>query len=116
MIRSPTRHGPTRLTLLDPVLIRECSIGDSEIIDIDRNISDHDATLVELKVISQFKNVFKRDIWLYKEGNYDKLNTDISSIDWNDYLFGENMDLNIACEKFNDKFFQLAEQSIPKNV
>ena len=114
VIQSPTRHGPTRQSLLDPVLIRECSIGNSEIIDIDRYISDHNATLVEVNINTKFKTIFKRNIWLYKQGNYGRLNNDIFSVNWNEFLFGDNVDLDIACERFNNKFIELAETCIPR--
>ena len=98
------------------MLIRECSIGNSEIIDIDRSISDHNATLVEIQINSKFKTVFKRNIWLYRQGNYDIFNNYIASLDWNEFLFNENADLDIACEKFNKKLLEFAEISIPRKT
>ena len=43
---------PTRLTtLLDPVLVSNSNIlTDSEVVDIDRNISDHNVTLINIKI------------------------------------------------------------------
>ena len=50
VIHGPTRIGNTRLFLLDPVFVRECSIGNSEVLNIDRGISDHNATIVDIKI------------------------------------------------------------------
>ena len=115
-IQVPTRHGINRLSLLDPILVRECSIVESEVIDIDRSISDHDATCVEIDVKTDFKNSYKRYIWIYKDGNYVNMNSEISTIDWENYLFNNNNNLDLAVEIFNRKIIQIAENNIPKKL
>ena len=65
------RIGNTRQSLLDPVLVSECSVGFSEVIDIHRSISDHNATVVEINVNSGLNKCSTRKIWLYELEDYD---------------------------------------------
>ena len=41
VVHGLTHFGITRNSLLDPVLVKECSVGMCEVVDIDRNVSDH---------------------------------------------------------------------------
>ena len=115
VITTPTRHGPTRASLLDLILVKECSVSYSEVVDIDRNISDHDGVLVDIK-INEFnsKKAYKRDIWLYRQADFQTFNNDIANIDWQIFLFNDHNDINIACDRFNSKYSELAQKNIPR--
>ena len=116
VIHGATRFGATRQSLLDLVLIRECSIEHSEIIDIDRSVSYHNATLVDISIKTIFKNVFKRKIWIYKSANFEQFVIDINNIDWENYMFGEGDDIDNATELFTSKLLELASKNIPSKL
>ena len=51
IITEPTRTCNTRQSLLDPVLIYDnCNVFESYVIQVDRTYSDHEATIVYLKI------------------------------------------------------------------
>ena len=114
-ISSPTRYGPTRHSLLDLILVKECSVVNSEVIDVDRTISDHNGVLVNIDVKINFKNSYNREIWDYKRGDFGKLNHSIGNFNWNEFLLDSN-NVNQACEKFNQTYIHMAKNSIPTRV
>ena len=79
-IKSPTRYGPTRQSLLDLILVKECSIVNSEVVDIDRLISDHNGVLVNININTNFKSAYKREIWDYRRGDFEKFNEDTVNV------------------------------------
>jgi biopolymer transport protein ExbD len=74
-------HEPTRInqntgngTLLDPVLISaDCNVTFSEVIDVCREKSDHNATKISLQIPNYLQKTYQRTIWMYK--NADILTT-----------------------------------------
>ena len=114
-VNFPTRFGSTRQSLLDLVLVKECSISHTEVIDIDRVISDHNATLVDVHVQINIRQKFKREIWDYKNGNFEKLNTELEELNWNSLLNQAN-DIDEMCGIFTTKFLELANQNIPRKT
>ena len=114
-INSPTRYGPTRQSLLDLILVKECSIVNSEVVDIDRLISDHNGVLVNININTNFKSAYKREIWDYRRGDFEKFNEDINTADWN-LLLSEPNDVNEACEIFTNTYLNMATNNIPTRV
>ena len=104
VITEPTRISDTRQSLLDPILVTDnCDVIDSYVIQVDRQYSDHEATIIFLKIPYNFHKAYKRLVWDYKHADFDKCNELISSFDWESILSSENsMDVN--CKNFNDKF------------
>jgi hypothetical protein len=63
VINEPTRMG----ALLDPVIVSNIDIVvDSEVIEVDRSISDHNATLINIKISYSIKITYMRKVWQYK--------------------------------------------------
>jgi hypothetical protein len=59
VIKEPTRNG----ALLDPILVFNLDIViDSEVISVNRDISDHDATLINLKIPCLLKRSYMRKV------------------------------------------------------
>jgi uncharacterized membrane protein len=53
-----------RQSLLDPVLVSDnCNVLESYVIQVDRKYSDHEATIVYLKVPLKSINTYKRLVW-----------------------------------------------------
>ncbi|KAK3099985.1 hypothetical protein FSP39_012969 [Pinctada imbricata] len=114
VIDTPTRIGPTRQSLLDPVLIRECSFCFSEVIPIERTISDHNATVIDLIFELENRKCYKRKVWCYESGDYVSLNEEIQQFDWSELLSVN--DIDDACLKFTDKFLALINKYIPSKM
>ena len=86
-IREPTRLG----ALLDPILFSdELETTFSDVIQVDRIKSDHDATIAFFPIPYDLQTNYKREVWLYKHGNYDGLNSEIDQFDWNSHLSSLN--------------------------
>ena len=115
-VNVPTRFGPSRNSLLDLVLAKECSINHVEVLDIDRSISDHNATVAEINIETNFKKNYKRDIWDYKRGNFEQFNKDIEETDWSTLFSDIDNDVNDNCELFTSKFIELANKNIPNKT
>ena len=101
-INSPTRIGPVRITILDLILTRECSVLNPEVIDVDRTISVHNGVLINIKT-DCFKKSYKREIWDYHNGVFDKVNQDINNVNWEDAI--ADTDVEQACEFFYHYFY-----------
>ena len=112
-ITEPTRVGQVCQTLLDPVLITDSiSFSHSYVIDVDRVFSDHNAAVSYLNVPVQLNNAFQREIWIYKKGDFEKLNKLVTECDW-ELLFANSASVDDACELFSTLFLSMAKQCIP---
>ena len=81
MITEPTRTCNTRQSLLDPVLVSDnCNVLESYVIQVDRKYSDHEATIVYLKVPLKSINTYKRLVWDYRNADFETCNDCISSL------------------------------------
>jgi hypothetical protein len=73
--------------LLDPVIVSNIDIVvDSEVIGVDRSISDHNATMINIKIPYSIKKTYMRKVWQYKHVDLLKLNNEISEFQWESYL------------------------------
>ncbi|PJE77717.1 hypothetical protein CI610_03355 [invertebrate metagenome] len=114
VINEPTRHGLTRHSLLDPILLSDNSrCTDSHVIKIDRNISDHDGCVVFLSIPISLSRNYTRQVWSYKNADFNKLNNLINTFDWE--TFFQNFDsVDIASVRFTEQFLSYASECIPK--
>jgi hypothetical protein len=98
---------------LDPILFSdELETTFSDVIQVDRIKSDHDATIAFFPIPYDLQTNYKRDVWLYKHGNYDGLNSEIDQFDWNSHLSSLN-DIDEMSSKFSNKYIELAKKYIP---
>ncbi|CAG2224800.1 unnamed protein product [Mytilus edulis] len=115
VVKEATRfdHRSGRATLLDPILISEdCCATFTEVIDINRQMSDHNATKVYLRIriLAKF---FTRTIWLYKHADFTRFNNDIQNFDWQTTLTAFGDDIDGMAVFFTDKYIEIARNSIP---
>lgn len=83
MIIEPTRTCSTRRSLLDPVLVSDnCNVLESYVMQVDRKYSDHEATIVYLKVPLKSINAHKRLVWDYRNADFETCYECISSFNW----------------------------------
>ncbi|MEW8546228.1 MAG: endonuclease/exonuclease/phosphatase family protein, partial [Candidatus Thiodiazotropha sp.] len=114
VITEPTRIVGQSSTLIDPILVTDaCSVLDSGVIPVSEQISDHKATYVSLKIQVDLSNSYYRDIWNYKNADYDKLNNFISQYDW-DSVINDNATVDDACNRFTNIFLDFCKECIPR--
>ena len=75
-------------------------------------------TTVQLVLYSIFKiqydKAYPRHVWQYDKGDYAALNNAIQNTDWSDCF--EVNDINVICQRWTDKFLNLARQCVPNYV
>lgn len=113
LISCPTRVTHNSSTLLDPILVtNDIQFFDSGVIEVDENISDHRITYLTISLGYSLKKSFKRQIWLYEQSDFNKLNNLINLFDWETF-FSRFSDANIATTSFTDKILQFSHECIP---
>ena len=112
VINEPTRMG----ALLDPVIVSNIDIVvDSEVIGVDRSISDHNATMINIKIPYSIKKTYMRKVWQYKHVDLLKLNNEISEFQWESYL-KECTDIDIMSSSFTQKYLEIISRNIPSKM
>lgn len=113
VINEPTRIGPTRSSLLDPILVSESlSCSESSVISTENSYTDHEGCVAYFNVQSFTTPVYKRKIWLYKRGDYVLFNRLIEGFVWNS-LFETCDSVDLASERFTQVFLGFAGKEIP---
>ena len=75
VIKEPTRISAYSIPLIDPVLVSDaCCVLDSYTTSVDELISDHKATHLSVKIPICLSNCYYREVWNYKNADYDLLN------------------------------------------
>ena len=79
IISEPTRQ----LALLDPIILHDdMSPLNQGIIRVPPDISDHCATYVYLPFEYPVHGTFTRNVWMYKNANFELFNKKLSDFDW----------------------------------
>lgn len=113
VIKKATRVTDQRRSLLDPILISDTlSYSFSDVFDVPRSISDHDAAVVYLLCPHKESVAFKRHIWLYDKTNKEKFSADLQALDWN-ALLPDGTDVDQMTDIFTETFLAVAGRSIP---
>ena len=113
VIKEPTRITPISSTLIDPIIVSyTCTILDSGTLTLDSEISDHKATYVCLQIPISLSQCYYRDVWNYKNANYNQLNDLIRQHDW-DSDINETLTVDGCCQNFSRVFLQFCKTCIP---
>ena len=115
-VKEPTRIDVNTgtATLLDPILTsQDCTVSFSEVIDVDRTISDHQATKACIKIPHEIKSCYKRTVWLYKHADFNSINTEIEMFDWVNYFDQFYNNVDIMCESFTNQVLSIFKKYIP---
>ena len=110
LISVPTHSKGNILDLLltdKPALISDIVVSDSNL----PCKSDHFCLNFNLKSSFKRLKLQKREVYNFKRANWDNLNSELSSIDWNRKLRG---DIETAWLSFRDTLFSLMDSNIPK--
>ena len=68
-------------------------------ISVPTEISDHRCTNIYLPFNDVLTTTVKRKVWLYKRGDYEKLNDKILNTNWD---FINNSSIDVACSLFTN--------------
>ena len=74
--------------------------------------SDHSPISFTIKASVKISKPSKRSVYNYKKANWDKLNYDLTRIDWEECL--SHLDIHRAWHVFKEKLLSLCNQNIPK--
>ena len=114
IIHEPTRITPASSTSLDVMIVSQKDrVLNSGTLPIDPTISDHLAVYMLIKFSYNHESTFKREVWNYKKGDYEKLNNLIANYDWS---FINEEDLDLACEEFTIKIMNFVRQCVPSQT
>ena len=102
IISEPTRQ----LALLDPIILSPLNQG---IIKVPPDISDHCATYVYLPFEYPVHEYFTRNVWMYKNANFELFNKKLSEFDWSSLHQGS---VNEASSLFTNIFIEFAKLCI----
>jgi hypothetical protein len=112
VINEPNKDG----ALLDPVIVSNIDIVvDSEVIGVGRSISDHNATMINIKIPYSIKKTYMRKVWQYKHADLLKLNNETSGFQWETYL-KECTDIDIMSSSFTQKYLEIISRNIPSKM
>ncbi|MEW8548488.1 MAG: reverse transcriptase family protein [Candidatus Thiodiazotropha sp.] len=113
VITEPTRISANSTTLIDPVLVTDaCCVLDSGTLSVDEQISDHKATYLSVKIPLRLSNCYYREVWNYKNADYDLLNELIDTYDWN-LAINNSLTVDESCKKFTNIFLDFCKRCIP---
>ena len=110
IISEPTRQ----LALLDPIILHDdMSPLNQGIIKVPPDISDHCATYVYLPFEYPVHGTFTRNVWMYKNANFELFNKKLSEFDWSCLHQGS---VNEASSLFTNIFIAFAKLCIPNKT
>ena len=110
LINVPThKHGNT----LDLVLTDKPALISNKFVSEEKMPCKSDHFCVSFNINCSFKRIKlpKREVYNFKRANWDALNSDLNSIDWDTKLQG---DIHQAWHSFKETMFNLMDQHIPK--
>ena len=108
-----TRVTENSSTLLDPIILSDgLNSIYSDVINIPRNISDHDAAVAYIDCPKRISTTFKREIWQYDKIDIETFDKNINDIDWNDKI-GNVDDVDDMCNEFTKTFLEIARNCVP---
>ena len=113
LLNLPEHVTRANLSLTQFLVSDNCNILESYVIQVDRKYSDHEATIVCIKVPLKSINTNKRLAWDYRNADFETCNECIPSFNWNSIISpGNNMDEN--CQAFTNKFIEMIKSVFHK--
>ena len=107
VINEPTRGR----VILDAIIVNfDQIVLDCCVLSIPPEVSDRNATYIEIPFEYNVRNIFKRKVWLYKYAHYSELENKINNHDWNCLYI---LPLDQAVEYFNTTFLNYAHECKP---
>ena len=79
---------------------------------VEDSVSDHKAIYVSIRILIKLSHCYYREVWNYKNADYNLLNNLIEEYDWNS-LFKDSISVDDACEIFTKTFLDFCKICIP---
>ena len=76
--------------------------------------TDHHGTYIVLNISTPIYKSFKRNVWVYKNADYESMKNDISEIDWPSMF--DTDDIDTAVMLFGRKVTDLSKEYIPRKT
>ena len=98
LINEPTHFTENSQSLLDlimvsdPSIIQKAYVGDCF---LNQYFRYHCPTYGILRTRDSTTKCFKRNIWLFNEGNYDKYRENLSTVDWDNLFHGQDVNTHV---------------------
>ena len=111
-IKEPTRITATSATKLDliisnlPMLIKGAGVGGPV------HENDHCTIYATLNLKTIKRQPFIREMWNFKEANFDLFREELSNVNWDSCLDSE--DIDVICDAWTAKFKEISERIIKK--
>ena len=115
VIDEPTRVTEHSSTCIDPILISDTvAYVETGTVEVTPSISDHHGTYIVLNISTPIYKSFKRNVWVYKNADYESMKNDIAEIDWPSMF--DTDDIDTAVMLFGRKLTDLAKEHIPRKT
>ena len=114
LINEPTRITPNKQSVLDQILVNMPNFVRNAHVLPPVGYSDHCAVGVELNFKLPVEKAYTRLIWLYKSADFDSFRKRLEHVDWTECF--ETNNINIACDKWSEKFLSIARSCIPNKL
>ena len=111
-IHEPTRHTDTGASCLDliltnlPRLIKNAGVGTPV------HENDHCTIFGTLNLKTISRTTFEREMWDFKNANFEQFRAELSNVDWDPCFETENIDT--ICNKWTEIFMSVSERVITK--
>ena len=111
-IQEPTRITPTNASKLDliisnlPMLVFGAGVGGPV------HENDHCTIFGTINLKTIKRQPFMRDMWNFKDANFDLFREELSNVNWDSCLDSENID--DICDNWSAKFLEISERIITK--
>ena len=116
VISDPTRITVNSQTLIDPIFMsNELKLIESGVLEIDEQISDHRATHISVELNYVFESSYQRQIWLYKNADFEKLNELLLTCNWEE-LITNALSIDHATINFTNTFMKCVKETIPEKT
>lgn len=82
---------------------------------MDSSVSDYKTTYIAFSSSLNYNRSYKRKVWIYKDADFDILNSLIQHCDWTN-IITEADNVNIAVDIFTTKFLSFVRECIPEQT
>lgn len=117
LIEEPTHFTEETCTLLDVIIVSDSNILEKAFVGdcfLDQNVRYHCPVYASLTLCNLTSHSFKREIWLFNQGDYVSYRNSLNSIDWEELLSDSDIDTNV--KRFNETIIKHARNNIPNKI
>jgi len=114
VIHEPTRLTATSQTILDQVITNAPNFVSSVEVSPPVSTNDHCTVSAKFNFSIQTNKAYFRDVWLFKQADFDGFRNALSSADFDSVFDNDNVD--DVCSAWSEKFLFIAKSHIPNRT